>query len=88
MRYMMMLIALAALSACQTDMQPDDPELTCGAAQMQGLIGQPLSDLDISTLPAPSRVIGPGMAVTMDWNPARLNVEHDADNRITRIACG
>ena len=36
----------------------------------------------------PIRYIGPGDAVTMDFSPARLNVELGADGRIKVFRCG
>ncbi len=34
------------------------------------------------------RVIRPGQAVTMDFNPFRLNIELDALDRALRVRCG
>lgn len=34
------------------------------------------------------RVIRPGQAVTMDFNPFRLNIELDAADRVIRLRCG
>jgi hypothetical protein len=34
------------------------------------------------------RVIRPGQAVTMDFNPFRLNIELDASDRVLRVRCG
>ncbi|MEQ1509354.1 MAG: I78 family peptidase inhibitor [Sphingopyxis sp.] len=34
------------------------------------------------------RWIDPGMAVTEDFSPARLNAELDSDGVVTRIRCG
>ncbi len=34
------------------------------------------------------RVIRPGQAVTMDFNPFRLNIELDAEDRVIRLRCG
>ena len=64
------------------------PELsTCGAIDLQNLVGQPISAVDGATLAA-ARVIRPGQAVTMDYSAARLNIELDAADRIIRIWCG
>jgi len=64
------------------------PELsTCGAIDLQNLVGQPISAVDAATL-ARVRVIRPGQAVTMDYSAARLNVELDAADKIIRIWCG
>lgn len=35
-----------------------------------------------------TRVIKPGMMVTMEFNPDRLNVDVDDNNRITNVRCG
>lgn len=35
-----------------------------------------------------ARFIGPNDAVTMDYNPERVNIYHDEDFRITRIDYG
>ena len=89
MKPMLILAAVIVLSACQRDTGPDaDPPLACGAGAMQSLVGQPLAAVDRATLQQPYRIIGPDMAVTMDWNPERLNIEHDASETITRISCG
>lgn len=36
----------------------------------------------------PLRVIGPNSAVTMDYNPDRVNIYHDDDYVITQISFG
>ena len=40
------------------------------------------------TLPAGTRVITPGMAVTEDYSTSRLNIDLDTRGRITGIWCG
>ncbi|TVQ00172.1 MAG: hypothetical protein EA338_05830 [Roseinatronobacter sp.] len=82
-------IAIGALllGACQTTDVADEPE-TCMAAEFQQYVGQPLSALDKDELLQPDRIIGPDTAVTMDFRPERLNVEHDDERVITRIYCG
>ncbi len=35
-----------------------------------------------------SRIVQPGMAVTMDFRPDRITVAVDAENKIERISCG
>ncbi len=76
-----------AIAAC-TPPESADPAQTCPAPLMQDLIGEPLAAISVDDLHEPHRIIGPDMAVTMDWNPDRLNIEHDADEIITRIHCG
>ncbi len=85
--------ALLVLSACELPppvTPAPDPGLegNCGAAGIQGMVGQPVSALGGMSFPGPVRVIRPGDAVTMDFIPNRLNVELDARERITRLFCG
>ena len=67
---------------------PVETEDTCGATELAGLIGQDASALERVLLLQRVRVIQPGMAVTMDYGPDRINFEIDTDNRIARIYCG
>jgi hypothetical protein len=60
----------------------------CGAAARQDLVGTSVGGLDAATLPENRRVLFPGMAATMDFQPERLNVEVGADDRIARVYCG
>lgn len=52
------------------------------------IIGRRPEDLLIERFPFPVRVISPGMAVTMDYIPARLNLEVDGRGYIFRYRCG
>ena len=67
---------------------PVETEDTCGAMELNRLIGQDASALERVLLLQPVRVIQPGMAVTMDYGPDRINFEIDTRNRIARIYCG
>lgn len=78
-------LGMLLLAACQIR---DADDQSCSASELQSHVGQPLSKLRVTNLPQPIRIIGPDMAVTLDWNPGRLNVEHDAHRVITRIYCG
>ncbi|MEL6914527.1 MAG: I78 family peptidase inhibitor [Pseudomonadota bacterium] len=60
----------------------------CGADALQGLVGQTHEDLLRTEILGPVRIIRPGMAVTMDFLPARLNITLDAAERVTRVSCG
>ncbi len=51
-------------------------------------MGQEVGVVAAMTFPAPMRIIRPGEAVTMEFNPARLNFELDGANRIARVYCG
>lgn len=84
--------------------QPDrkaTPDLSSGAADDSGC-GADKLDRWLNVLPTNEvkaqiaatvgerriRYIGPGDAVTMDFNPARLNVELGEDGRIKLFRCG
>lgn len=98
------LIALGAtlsLSACaaQMDAEPDAPAEpapsgtadsgeACGADMLQPMIGQPEGEIHEPSLPQPYRIIHPGQAVTMDYNPNRLNIEINDDGRVETVECG
>lgn len=82
-----------ALAACQMQ-SPEAPpaaapaEDACQASGLQMLVGQPASVLDTMRFAQPTRIITPDMAVTMDFNAQRLNIEIDEAKRISRVACG
>ena len=67
---------------------PLPPEGSCGAPDLQFLRGQPETVLQTMKFGVPVRIIQPGMAVTMDYNPTRLNIEIDESGEIFRISCG
>lgn len=93
MRYHALIGAVALLGACVMP-APDPivdpvppPGQGCDAARFQHLLGGPLPD------PFPRegavRVYETGMALTMDYDPNRLNVElAPANRRIVSITCG
>ncbi|MCK4711581.1 MAG: hypothetical protein KAT26_01745 [Marinosulfonomonas sp.] len=83
------VLALLTLTACEVPaFTADETTNDCDAAGYQSLIGQSADILASMTFPAPIRIIKPGMAVTMDYSPDRLNVDLDAQNRITHFWCG
>ena len=55
---------------------------------MQDLVGQSAKKLEVMRFAKTVRILRPGMAVTMDYSPERLNIEVDAAERITRVSCG
>jgi Peptidase inhibitor I78 family len=63
-------------------------EDTCGAAELQNLVGQPVSALNAAELPEGRRILFPGMAATQDFVPGRLNVEVGPEDQVTRVYCG
>ena len=81
--------SVAALTACQPNGEtPPDMAETCGADALQHHVGEPRSAFESTGIEAPTRILPPGSAMTMDHRPDRLNVELDEDDRITRIWCG
>lgn len=91
MRYSLfaLLLPTFVLAACQGTAPPaPDPADRCGAGALQHLVGQPGSVLQGMRFSQPLRVIGYGMAVTMDYNPDRLNIALDQRDRIERVSCG
>ncbi|MEX1236102.1 MAG: I78 family peptidase inhibitor [Roseovarius sp.] len=94
----LILSAATALAACsgaapgeRRSAQPaNSPAVTdsCGAAAYSDRIGKDHNTFDFSAPNRPVRIIGPDSAMTMDYNPARLNVDTDGSGRITRIWCG
>lgn len=66
---------------------------TCDAAAAQFAVGQsfgPTLERDVRARSGASivRWLSPGQAVTMEFNPARLNLTLDGRSRITKVACG
>ena len=68
---------------------PPPPPDSCGAGQMQWLVGQPKSRIPVPTDPGKRRVACTTCPVTMDYNPARLNIYFDADTGLVKeVKCG
>ncbi|MBN2630302.1 MAG: hypothetical protein JXR75_07165 [Rhodobacteraceae bacterium] len=85
------VLAGLVLAGCQPEVLPEvlpGPDLaTCGADGLQGLVGQPAAVLQGMTFGQSTRILRPGMAVTMDYRPDRLNIDIDAAERIVRVHC-
>ena len=91
-----------ALSACATPTAesaatpPVDAEetvMTCDAGKGQWALGQLADEALVAKVKADTgsdryRVIPPGTAVTMDYREDRVNIDVDADNRVTAVRCG
>ena len=85
--------ALLLLLACTPEtppliLPPAPPTGTCGAADLQGLVGQPASVLQRMKFGTVTRITRPGQAVTMDYSDGRLNIHVDGAERIERVSCG
>lgn len=67
---------------------------SCGASALAGSVGDFLvagtagpGEVNVDDLPQPHRIIGPGMAMTMDYRRDRLTVEVDGRGRILSLRC-
>ena len=70
----------------------EEPAMTCQADKGQWAIGQIADEALVARVKADTtsdrvRVIRPGMAVTMDYREDRVNLDVDADNRVTGVRC-
>ena len=80
------VLALILLAACRAPTSVPEAPDDCGAQALQDHIGRPAESLPQQE--GRVRIIPPGSAVTMDYFAGRLNVELDAQGRITRLYCG
>ncbi|SPF75104.1 hypothetical protein ALP8811_00088 [Aliiroseovarius pelagivivens] len=86
MKQYFLAMIFATLSGCVAN-SGQEPHGSCGAGDLMYLVGQNaevLTDLD---LPENRRVLQPGMAYTMDYQPDRLNISIDENGLIDRIWC-
>jgi hypothetical protein len=79
--------AVAPRSAVpRPDVTVRDP---CGAADLQGLVGRPRTEIPVPIDPNRQRVACTTCPVTEDFNPARLNFFFDAQTGVIRqVRCG
>lgn len=90
-RFMILCMPLALMACVDPMLPPEGPfpiEAACGADQLQDLVGQRASRLETMRFAGPVRIIRPGMAVTMDYLPNRLNIYIDDFERIAEVKCG
>ncbi|MEQ1618582.1 MAG: I78 family peptidase inhibitor [Terricaulis sp.] len=59
----------------------------CGASGFAHLLGTPASAIDRASLPAQTRIISPGMMVTQDFSPQRLNIHVAPDGKVAALDC-
>lgn len=70
----------------------EEPAMTCQADKGQWAMGKIADEALLAKVKADTsservRVIRPGMAVTMDYREDRVNLDVDADNRVTGVRC-
>lgn len=82
-----LVISALLLAACQAPVAGTPAEDACGASALEHLVGAPAIAAEEETTPDNTRIIRPGDAVTMDFNPERLNIEIDENERISRVYC-
>jgi Peptidase inhibitor I78 family len=65
------------------------PVDTCGAADLQHLVGRPRTEIPVPVHPDRQRVVCTTCPMTMDHNPQRLNFLFDAETGTVRnVRCG
>ena len=67
---------------------PTGMDNSCDGERYGTLVGQDATALERVLIMREVRVIRPGMVVTQDYRPDRINFEIDAAGRIARITCG
>lgn len=94
------LASALAIAGCSSTANPPDtsmpPPVDCGAQALgsktgQSVVGSTAQDVRVGgeaiAVPGDIRVITPGMAVTQDFRPDRLNLEVDASGNLVRAYC-
>lgn len=59
----------------------------CGASHYANLVGQPASSINRDMLPPRARIISPGVMVTQDFSPERLNLRVGPDGKVASVQC-
>lgn len=67
---------------------PEPQKDTCGAAALQGLVGQDRAAISGMRFAQVLRVFEEGQPVTMDFNPERLNIQYSKRGKIQAVTCG
>lgn len=88
----MPVAANATVPPDATPPAPEEPAMTCQADKGQWAIGQIADEALVAKVKADTtsesiRVIKPDMMVTMDYREDRVNLDVDADNRVTAVRC-
>jgi len=104
MKHLVGMIAVGALTAACATMESassvttpnSDPNLRtadtegeqCPADNLKHLVGQLIGEIDVDSLPQPSRVVPHGVSVTMEYRAERTTLWLDPDARVQRVICG
>ncbi|MBU0858539.1 MAG: hypothetical protein KJ667_01250 [Alphaproteobacteria bacterium] len=65
---------------------PDAPaEMPC---EFGHWVGAPVNEAAVKEMGRPYRILPPGSMATMDYSPARINVETDEAGTVTKVSCG
>lgn len=86
---------ILCLTGCEQPVPPVSPPPAspapvsdpCGAARLQGLVGQSRAAVERLSLPKGTRIIGYKSPVTLDYRPDRLNIELDEKDRVAKLSC-
>ncbi len=87
------LIIFAGLAACGggssggLDPSEYDGVPTCGAEDLQSLLGKKESVLATVNLPKATRILHPTDAIALDFSPDRLTIDVDKFGRISSVTC-
>lgn len=104
-KILMFSAAAVLLSACASETPPSPPPPAasepapppapppepdqCGAAEAQKFVGRSRSEIPVPVQPNLQRVACTTCAITMDFNPRRLNFFFDAQTGIVKeVKCG
>ncbi|MBU1325832.1 MAG: hemolysin [Alphaproteobacteria bacterium] len=83
------LLALAACAPMEAMDPPTDGAEQCPAAKYRPYVGRPQSQLPAAAPGEVRRVVCDTCAVTMDYNPMRVNVTFDTETSLVeKVSCG
>ncbi len=88
-----LLVLLAGCSSQPSSQSAAEISGDCSVDNLQGMLGQDASAELIEQIQQQAnaktlRVLAPGDAATMDYNPQRLNIDIDESEVIIRLTCG
>lgn len=81
-------LALAGASAGGAGAMSRPPKSTCDTEAHAGLIGQTWTEALMPERKDPVRVLHPDSMMTMDYRQERLNIQVDADGKVSGLRCG